>query len=121
VVGWPDPEQLARLDETEPNYRRLRLSCADYPLRLEGGGVLPAFDVYESRWGVLSDPAGPIPLPTQPELFERLGELGLEPWHSQAPATAAGTLASSGSLRAELRARFRSVGWVRESGLRPMS
>jgi hypothetical protein len=43
VVGWFDAEQLARLDVTEPNYDRIRLSAVDHRLDLPGwpglGGV----------------------------------------------------------------------------------
>jgi hypothetical protein len=124
VVGWLDRAQLRRLDETEPNYHRVRVQAVDHPLILDGGQALPGFDLYQSAWGVLAAPHGPIRLPSQPELFELLGGLGLEPWRSLPPRLAVRALAASESLRAELRATFRRSGLVADSGLRtgpPMS
>jgi hypothetical protein len=121
VVGWPDPEQLERLDETEPNYRRLRVPGASHLLRLDAGLAPDFFDLYESRWGVLAEPDGPLRLRPQTKLFRLLGQLGLEPWRSQPPADAVGSLAASERLRAELRDTFRAINLVTESGLRPVS
>lgn len=131
VVGWPDREQLPRLDLTEPNYRRISLRSSDFPLALDGLDLndpeqngpelerpeLKEFELYESRWGVLVDPDGPRRLLPQPELFAVLGALRLEPWRSQPPQDAVRTLAASEDLRAALRDQFRILGMAGESGL----
>ena len=52
-VGLMDDEQVGVLDETEPNYRRRRLSGRDYAASLEWGEALDSYTVYLSRHGVL--------------------------------------------------------------------
>jgi hypothetical protein len=72
VATWFDAEQLAVVDGTEPNYDRVRLPAAHFPLRLATGERPAHFDVYASRWGVLADGV-PIPLRhRQQELFDEL-------------------------------------------------
>ena len=82
-VSWLDDLQLLALDETEPNYRRVRLegtACPlvlDNPVVLDNGGRPEAFSLYASRWGVLADADGcPLPLMDQPALFGRLASAG---------------------------------------------
>ena len=73
VATWFDEEQLAVVDETEPNYDRLRLSTKDYPLTLATGQQPAHFDVYASVWGVLAHERRPIPLRhRQQEVFDEL-------------------------------------------------
>lgn len=73
VATWFDDEQLAVVDATEPNYHRLRLQAEDFPLALATGARPAHFDVYASRWGVLTDRERPIPLRhRQQELFDEL-------------------------------------------------
>lgn len=73
VATWFDQEQLAVVDETEPNYDRVRLSTDDFPLTLATGERPVQFDVYASRWGVISQEQQPIPLRhRQQELFDEL-------------------------------------------------
>ena len=73
VVTWFDEEQLAVVDDTEPNYHRLCLRAEDFPLTLATGDRPAHFDVYASRWGVLTDGEQPIPLRhRQQELFDEL-------------------------------------------------
>jgi hypothetical protein len=67
-AGWFTPEQLAALDATEPNYERVSLATADYPLRLD----VEQFDVYRSRWGVLALDEAPLGLMAQADLLEML-------------------------------------------------
>lgn len=75
VATWFDAEQLAVVDETEPNYDRVRLAAAEFPLSLATGEQPAHFDVYASRWGVLAD-RRPIPLRhRQQELFDELTAL----------------------------------------------
>lgn len=73
VATWFDEEQLAVVDETEPNYDRLRLSTEDFPLTLATGQEPAHFDVYASVWGVLAHEHRPIPLRhRQQEMFDEL-------------------------------------------------
>jgi hypothetical protein len=55
VLLWLDRRQLAAVDRTEPNYRRVWLRDREYPTE---GVHVDGFWVYESRWGVLADRAG---------------------------------------------------------------
>jgi hypothetical protein len=72
VATWFDEEQLAVVDETEPNYERIRLEAAQFPLTLATGEHPAHFDVYASRWGVLAR-EHPIPLRhRQQEMFDEL-------------------------------------------------
>ncbi len=54
VVSWLDPAQLTAVDATEPNYHRVRLPAADFPLTLPGGRPLPQAWLYVNRHGVLT-------------------------------------------------------------------
>jgi hypothetical protein len=85
VVGWFDPQQLATLDATEPNYVRRHLDA----------GV----DVYTSRWGVVAVGGAAVPLTSQ----ERLLALVRPPWLRNAAelATAAGAARLSAWLQTE--------------------
>ncbi|SDS10046.1 hypothetical protein [Jiangella sp. DSM 45060] len=68
VVLWLDDAQLARMDETEPNYDRVRLSSAHYRLALESGDVVAGYDVYRSVHGVIAG----LPATTQADAFAQL-------------------------------------------------
>jgi hypothetical protein len=71
-VTWLDDAALRRLDETEPNYRRVRLPDS-YPATLPGGHVLARAWIYVSRHGYLLDPSGqPRTLTGQRELIASL-------------------------------------------------
>lgn len=73
VATWFDAEQLAVVDATEPNYDRVRLSAASFPVTLATGEQPEHVDVYASRWGVLARDGVPIPLRhRQQELFDEL-------------------------------------------------
>jgi len=68
VVIWVDEQQLAALDETEPNYDRVSACIASLsagpPWRPD------RVELYVSRHGCLRDRWGtPIPLRAQPELM----------------------------------------------------
>ena len=77
TATWPDEQQLRIIDESEPNYRRVRLARRDYPLVLASGERPEHFDVYVSRHGVLADPRSGErrTLGTQAELFRWLAEV----------------------------------------------
>ena len=72
VATWFDAEQLTVVDQTEPNYDRVSLPGAEFPLTLATGERPSQVDVYASRWGILAHD-GPIPLRhRQQELFDEL-------------------------------------------------
>jgi hypothetical protein len=76
-VSWLDERQLAALDETEPNYRRIQLSGGACPLVLETGERPGTFSLFTSRWGVLTDGNGvKLPFLDQQALFRRLAAIG---------------------------------------------
>lgn len=76
-VSWLDERQLAALDETEPNYRRIQLSRGACPLVLETGARPGTFSLFTSRWGVLTDGNGvKLPFLDQQALFRRLAAIG---------------------------------------------
>ena len=73
VATWFDAEQLAVVDATEPNYDRVSLPAAQFPVALATGEEPEHVDVYASRWGVLARDGVPIPLRhRQQELFDEL-------------------------------------------------
>ncbi|MFI6506010.1 hypothetical protein ACIBCT_00255 [Streptosporangium sp. NPDC050855] len=72
-VVWVDDPQLAVLDATEPNYRRVPLPAGSFPVTLASGETLPPCHVYVSRHGCLVDEeGGPLPLAPQRELIGHL-------------------------------------------------
>jgi hypothetical protein len=83
-VTFLDDAQLARLDETEPNYERVPLVPGRYPVRLAGSDEpLGECDIYLSKHGaIVDDRIVGGGLPSQPVLLQRLLDalptLGLE-------------------------------------------
>lgn len=72
VVAWLDADQLAALDATEPNYRRIRPPADRFPMTAQSGTLVPGW-VYASRHGWLVDAAGRArPLVAQPDLLHAL-------------------------------------------------
>lgn len=71
-VTWLDGTELIRLDETEPNYHRVRLP-ARHPVELPGGHALDGAWMYVSRHGYLVGPVGrPRRLTGQSEVIASL-------------------------------------------------
>ncbi|WP_422116078.1 hypothetical protein [Brachybacterium sp. UNK5269] len=105
MATWFDDAQLAVLDRTEPNYRRLRLSTRDFPLTLATGEQPAHFDLYASRWGVIGRQR-PIPLRhRQQELFDELrGRTGAELLSGDAAAICARLAARPQALGELVRA-----------------
>jgi hypothetical protein len=72
TLAWFDALQLAALDATEPNYRRVALPRS-MPCRLTNatgtGPRISAAQVYESVHGVLGEDEKPLPLSSQREVF----------------------------------------------------
>ncbi|MFE5871076.1 hypothetical protein ACFQ6V_20835 [Streptomyces roseifaciens] len=122
VAGWLDDAQLAVVDETEFNYRRVWVPGGDFPMVLPSGHRLGGAHLYVSLHGVLADPGGGGPragggdqrgllsalLAASQALRELLGP-GPEDWVARARADEA--------VRAEGRAVFRREGWVLPEGL----
>lgn len=127
-VIWPDKAQLAAIDETEPNYHRVRLSEPDVTVVLPSGENLSHCYAYVSRHGNLTDDDGmPVTIPdawdirqhenVQQELIESvfgrdatLADL-LAP--GARPLTA--RLAREPRLRDSVRELYRQRGWVQSS------
>ncbi|MHA7960201.1 hypothetical protein ACX9I7_20835 [Streptomyces sp. L500] len=58
VAGWLDGHQLAVVDATEFNYRRVLLPGDRFPVTLPSGERLRGAYLYVSKWGVLTGPPG---------------------------------------------------------------
>ena len=70
MAAWLHADELATLDETEPNYDRLTVTTHDHPLNPP---VAESFALYVSRHGALGDPAGrPLSFGTQQDVFDWL-------------------------------------------------
>lgn len=73
VLCWFDPGQLAAVDATEPNYRRVRLPGTGFPVTVPGGAVLPETWLYVNRHGLLAlDGRTPRPAGDQRALLREL-------------------------------------------------
>jgi len=73
VVVWLDEAQLAAVDLTEPNYRRVILPSEDFPAILPSGLPLPDPSCYVSRHGCVTKRAGvPRALQHQETLIKEL-------------------------------------------------
>ena len=76
-LSWLDDVQLMALDDTEPNYRRIRLDADACPLVADHGERPEEFSLFTSRWGVLTDgDGGKLPFLDQPALFGLLAGSG---------------------------------------------
>lgn len=68
TVGWFDEGQLAALDATEPNYRRVELPEGMECRAAAGSGegeAVPGVQVYASVHGVVGERGAPLPLGAQ--------------------------------------------------------
>lgn len=71
-LSWLDDVQLMVLDETEPNFRQIRLDGGACPLVVEHRERPEEFSLFTSRWGVLTDgDGGKLPFLDQSALFPR--------------------------------------------------
>ena len=116
-----DDDQLAALDATEPNYVRLRLDAAAYPLTILGSGERPAaWSVYDSIHGVLTIDDEPVRLIPQVDLHARLRAVESVAAIAGLGADAVAALASlqQEPVRDALKAHWRDGGHARPSGLR---
>ncbi len=74
VVCWADDAQRAAVDATEPNYRRVELPAAAFPVTLPDGRVPPVTWLYAGRHGVLAPRGVPLRATGQPQLLAGLLE-----------------------------------------------
>jgi hypothetical protein len=127
-VLWPDPTQLAALDESEPNYHRILLSEPDLTIVLSSGENLSHCYAYVSRHGNLTDDnGGPLTLPdaleiredtdTQQKLLESVfaRDPGLADLLQSGVRPLTEKLAGDPELRERVRRTFRKQGWVQQS------
>lgn len=99
IVNMFSDDQVAAIDATEPNYRRITVDC-DAP----GPDVA---ELYVSRWGVMAPPGEQIlPLMAQSDLFALLSE-ACRGFREAMAEVATGNFADL----------FAERGWARESGL----
>jgi len=113
VASWFGPEQLAALDATEPNYRRLRLPA-------DVLGAPDGAQAYVSRWGVLTPGGVPLTSRSQPEVH---AVLAVDPVLADL-LPCADPEATVAALRdpataGRVRARFVAAGWVLPTNLDP--
>lgn len=113
VVSWFTDRQLAALDATEPNYRRLPLpaGCATGP------GVAGA-QVYVSRWGVLAPAGKPVPPTTQAAVHRLLATAaGLRALLPLGDPEETVTALRDPVLAGRVRRRFAALAWVARTGI----
>ncbi len=104
VATWLDPEQLACVDATEPNYQRFDVDLRRHRLTLTGWRSAPDIVmVYRSRRGLLRRAAGAGPLPLGPQfrVHAVLRSAGV-PLPTGSAATVCRLLSSDPSLRARV-------------------
>ncbi|MFE0175951.1 hypothetical protein ACFWZ2_26875 [Streptomyces sp. NPDC059002] len=118
VVSWLDPAQLAAVDGTELNYRRVLLRGDAHAMTLPSGEPLTAAYVYVSTHSVLTDPATGLPRPgggDQAALLSALldGSPVLRELLGPDPASWVCRAAADPARRERGRRAFREAGWVR--------
>jgi hypothetical protein len=131
-VTFLDDVQLRCVDRTEPSYVRRRMPRGRCMLELEDGSRPDAFDLYDSRWGVLARPGGPVlPFTSQetlhallraqwPPYGELLGaivEATAEPDELARTQAVMRTLGADAALRERVRVALAATGWARPSGI----
>ena len=109
VVSWFTAEQLAAVDATEPNYRRVRLP---------GSCQVPRAQVYVSRWGVLAPGGTPLAPVSQAEVHRVLArDARLAALLPLDDARATVSALRRPGTAVQVRRRFEELGWVRPTGL----
>ena len=119
-MAWLDAAELEALDETEPNYHRVRLDGGRYPTALPWGERLPACWAYVSKWGCLMGPDGRPRVPDrQRDLVADLlaQSKALRLLLGDTPETFVEQAAAHESKRDQARQIFREEGWVTGLGL----
>ncbi|HYJ69439.1 MAG TPA: hypothetical protein VEX15_17440 [Nocardioidaceae bacterium] len=120
VVGlWLTTAQLAGVDATEPNYRRVRLPASQWRLAIDAGEAPDGYEVYASRWGVLAPDGGrPLALGRQVALHHRLAGLAdlaeRAPWSDSAAVVAA---LRKPEQQSRVLQALADAGWVADAGI----
>jgi hypothetical protein len=113
VLSWFTDRQLAALDATEPNYRRLPLPAGCEP----GSGVDHA-QVYVSRWGVLAPAGKPVAPTTQAAVHRVLAtDASLRALLPLGDPEATVAALRDPDLAGRVRRRFAALGWVAHTGI----
>jgi hypothetical protein len=113
---WLDPQQMQAMNDTEPNYRPLRLS-PEYPARLPSGEVLTELVVYVSKHELLAGELGPRRLTSQRELLAALLEDVEFAAIFDGEPDATAVLAANAEVRDRLKTVFRTTPGVVPHGL----
>lgn len=118
TASFLDPAQLAVVDATEPNYRRVLVRGGDHPLTLDTGERPASYHLYVSVHGVLAHPtsgeqAGRWP---QEALFRWLAAITGDTVFRGDPVAVSDRLAQEDEQR-RLRRLFAERGLARRSGL----
>lgn len=114
TVCWLDAEQLAVVDATEPNYRRVRLPADRFPVTLPDGGRPAECGLYVTRHGVLADGGVPLLSTGQRELLGGLLARSAELRELLGPDARSWVLraAADPAVRAAAARVFTARGWV---------
>lgn len=120
VAGWLDAGQLAVVDATELNYRRVLLRGDAFAMTLPSGVRLAGAYLYVSKWGVLTDPGSGLARPgggDQSALLAALllGSARLRALLGPDPAGWVARAAGDPEVRAAGARVFAAEGWVRRS------
>ncbi|MEU7108089.1 hypothetical protein ACFQ2B_37090 [Streptomyces stramineus] len=118
VISWLDGAQLAAVDATELNYRRVLLPGTGFPMAMPSGERLAGAYLYVSSHGVLTDPATGLPRPgggDQRALLTRLlaGSAALRRLLGPGPEVWVARAAADPAAREAGKQVFRREGWVR--------
>jgi hypothetical protein len=115
-VAWLDEDELKALDATEPNYDRVLLPSAHFPVVLPSDQGLDACSAYISKWGCLTDPDGQLwTLVSQHELLTRLlaGSRALQELFGDTPESFVKQAVADPFKRKQAQRIFQDEGWVR--------
>lgn len=120
AVSWLDADQLAAVDATEPNYRRVALTPQHFPVTLPGGAALSGAWLYVGRHGVLTlDGGGPRSCGDQRTLLRDLlaGSGRLRALLGPGPREWVTRAAADPAVRAVGAGLFADLGWVLRTDL----
>lgn len=115
-ITWLGAAELAVMDATELNYTRGALA-ATHTVQLPSGQRVTGGQIYVSRWGYLTSPAGtPLELAPQPELIRQLlaHVPGLSALAGASPAEWV-TRTRDPQARERIKGVLRAAGLVREA------
>lgn len=127
VVLWLGSDQLARMNETEPNYHPATIADGAFGAILDSRELLSAFVVYRSRWGVFRSHADQPPLlaASQESAFTALSNLAwfarLVPEVVDGPRAAIAALVADDDRRDAVRQLLGEHGHAAPDGLPPVT